>query len=204
MLVTMLTGIAPAGGLPVAAAAPCPDVEVVFARGTGEPPGLGRVGDAFVAALRSKIAPRSVGGYAVNYPANRNFLAATQGAVDTNARVQYLADNCPNTRVVLGGYSQGAAVMDIVGAAPLAGFNIGQAMPPPLADRVAAVAVFGNPSNRVGGPLTVLSPMFGYKSIDLCNGADPICSEGEDVSAHSLYVQSGMANQAANFVARLV
>jgi hypothetical protein len=28
-------------------AASCPDVQVVFARGTGEPPGAGRVGEAF-------------------------------------------------------------------------------------------------------------------------------------------------------------
>ena len=34
--------------LPSAAANPCPDVEVVFARGTTEPPGVGGVGQAFV------------------------------------------------------------------------------------------------------------------------------------------------------------
>ena len=34
--------------LPSAAADPCPDVEVVFARGTTEPPGVGGVGQAFV------------------------------------------------------------------------------------------------------------------------------------------------------------
>ncbi|HLR99920.1 MAG TPA: cutinase family protein, partial [Mycolicibacillus parakoreensis] len=30
----------------------CTDVEVLFARGTSEPPGIGRVGAAFVDALR--------------------------------------------------------------------------------------------------------------------------------------------------------
>src|SRR5690349_6156997 len=34
-----------AGPTPVAAADGCPDVELVFARGTAEPPGMGRVGD---------------------------------------------------------------------------------------------------------------------------------------------------------------
>jgi hypothetical protein len=33
----------------------CPDVQVVFARGTGEPPGAGRVGDAFTDSLRSLV-----------------------------------------------------------------------------------------------------------------------------------------------------
>jgi cutinase len=33
--------------LPTATADPCPDVEVVFARGTTEPPGVGGVGVAY-------------------------------------------------------------------------------------------------------------------------------------------------------------
>src|SRR5262249_952704 len=37
--------------VPFASAQPCPDVEVVFARGTGEPPGVGLVGQAFVDSL---------------------------------------------------------------------------------------------------------------------------------------------------------
>ena len=36
---------------PVADAKPCADVEVVFARGSDEPPGVGKVGQAFVDAL---------------------------------------------------------------------------------------------------------------------------------------------------------
>ena len=64
------------------------------------------------------------------------------------------------------------------------------------------MAVFGNPSIRLlGGPLTTLSPLYGYKTIDLCNGADPVCSDGNDVAAHSLYVQAGLTTQAAQFVA---
>jgi cutinase-like protein len=43
--------------------------------------------------------------------------------------------------------------------------------------------------------------VYGYKTLDLCNGADPVCSNGDDVAAHSLYVQSGLAAQAAQFVA---
>ena len=36
---------------PSAAAADCPDIEVVFARGTDEPPGIGVVGQALVLSL---------------------------------------------------------------------------------------------------------------------------------------------------------
>ncbi|EUA40267.1 cutinase family protein [Mycobacterium avium subsp. avium 2285 (R)] len=51
-----------------ASAAPCPDIEVTFARGTAEPPGVGGVGQAFVEALRSQAGARSLGVYPVNYP----------------------------------------------------------------------------------------------------------------------------------------
>src|ERR1700687_4506510 len=97
-------GVAPHAG------ASCPDVEVVFARGTGEPPGIGVVGAAFVSSLRQQT-NKSIGAYGVNYPANKDFLAATNGANDASDHVQQMANNCPNTKLVLGGYSQGAAVI---------------------------------------------------------------------------------------------
>src|SRR5271156_1551548 len=96
--------------------ASCPDVEVVFARGTDEPPGVGKVGGAFIDSLRRQTR-RNVGAYGVNYPADKDFLAATNGANDASGHVQQMAGNCPKKKLVLGGYSQGAAVIDIVTAA---------------------------------------------------------------------------------------
>jgi cutinase len=197
-----------------ASAAPCPDVEVVFARATTEPPGIGGVGQAFVDSLRSLLGARSVGVYAVNYPASDDFApSASAGAVDASAHVQSMAANCPNTRMVLGGYSQGALVIDLITAypVPLAGF-VPAPMPPEVADHVAAVAAFGNPSDRyVGMPLTAVSPSYGAKTIDLCAAGDPICSGGGSMSfpshdemfsdAHLSYSKSGMPSQAAAFAA---
>lgn len=181
------------------ASASCPDVEVVFARGTDEPPGVGKVGQAFVSSLRGKTR-KSVGTYAVNYPANKDFLAATNGANDTSNHVQQMANNCPNTKEVLGGYSQGAAVVDIVTAAPLPGLGFRQPLPAQAADHVAAVALFGNPSARAGGLMSALTPNFDGKTIDLCNPGDPICSNGTSWNAHLAYVPE-FTNQAASFVA---
>ena len=196
-------GPTPVGGLATASAQGCPDIEVVFARGTTEPPGIGRVGQAFVNALRGKVGGRTVGVYAVNYPASYNFLAAADGANDASGHIQYMAANCPNTRLVLGGYSQGAAVVDVISAVPIPGAGFNNPLPPDAPDHVAAIAVFGNPSAKAGLPLTV-SPVWGSRAIDLCNGNDLVCSTGRDVDAHSLYVQSGMANQAATFAANLL
>jgi cutinase len=184
--------------LPLAWAS-CPDVEVVFARGTDEPPGVGKVGQAFVGSLRQHTR-KSVGSYGVNYPANKDFLAAAQGADDTSNHIQQMANNCPNTKLVLGGYSQGAAVIDIVTAAPLPGFGFHQPLPANAANHVAAVALFGNPSARAGGLMSALTPNFDGKTIDLCNTGDPICSNGNKWSAHLGYVP-GLTNQAAGFVA---
>ncbi|MCV7350824.1 cutinase family protein [Mycobacterium parmense] len=182
--------------------ASCPGVQVVFARGTDEPPGVGRVGEAFVSALRQQTR-RSVGVYGVNYPANKDFLAATNGANDASNQIQQMADNCPDTKLVLGGYSQGAAVVDIVTAAPLAGFGFRDPLPATAADHVAAVALFGNPSGRAGGLMSALSPNFAGKIIDLCNPGDPICSPGNLWAAHLGYVPT-LTNQAASFVAARV
>lgn len=192
------------GGRPIAAAQPCPDIEVIFARGTGEPAGVGRVGQSFVDSLRSQVNGQSVGVYAVNYPASITMIGAGDGANDVNAHVQYMANTCPDTKLVLGGYSQGAAVMDFVGGVPVAGFSLGSPLAPQLLEYVSAVAVFGNPANRLMGPFSATSATLGYKAIDLCNVGDPICSDGKDRSAHSQYDTSGLTNRAASFVADLV
>jgi cutinase len=207
VLAGMATGGLIAAGLigfdvpKASASSACSDVEVVFARGTAEAPGLGREGQAFVDALKRDVKGRTVSAYAVNYPASYDFMQATAGAADASAHVQATAANCPTTRIVLGGYSQGAAVIDGITGDPAALFGLGQPMPAEVADHVAAVAVLGNPLNRFGGPLTALSPLYGAKAIDLCNGADPVCSPGDDRPAHSQYVESGLVGQAAGFAA---
>jgi cutinase len=191
--------------VPSASAQSCPDAEVVFARGTGDTPGVGYVGQAFVDALRSQVGGRSLGIYAVNYPATDDYSnSASAGAKDASAHIQDMAANCPNTRMVLGGYSQGAVVIDVITSAgvPLPFGLVPAPMPPKVADHVAAVAVFGNNSSRgPGGPLTAISPLYGAKTVDLCMPGDPVCSDGVDSSAHFQYVPSGMASQAAAFAA---
>ena len=186
---------------PTAAAQACSDVEVVFARGTGEAPGVGGAGQAFIDSLRAQAGARSVGVYAVNYPATNDFAnSIANGANDASDHVQSTAANCPSTRMVLGGFSQGASVVD----------TITQTMSPAVADHVAAVVVFGNPKSAYasslagGAPLPVISPLYAPKTIDLCAPDDPICSEPFNFLAffaHDSYAFSGIANDAAKFAA---
>jgi cutinase len=201
-------------GVPSAFAAPCPDVEVTFARATTEPPGIGEVGQAFVDSLRSQVRGKSVGVYAVDYPATEDFVpSASAGAANASAHVQDMAATCPATKLVLGGYSQGAIVINLMTAIPVSVGGFAPApIPPEVADHVAAVAVFGNPVGRyVGAPLTAISPAYGAKAIDLCAAGDPICSPGAGGSvptreemfspAHLSYEESGSVVQAAGFAA---
>jgi cutinase len=204
---------APAPPPPVPAA-PCPDVEVLFARGTFEPPGVGATGQAFVDALRSQAGGKSVDVYPVNYPASLDFPTAADGVIDASNKVRDVATSCPKTKMVLGGYSQGAAVMAYLteDAVP-AGFTLPAGLSGPLAPavarHVAAVALFGKPSSgflqridNTAPPITI-GPLYAAKTIDLCIPDDPICSpDGTDNDAHTQYAVNGMAGQAADFAAR--
>jgi cutinase len=78
-----------------------------------------------------------------------------------------------------------------------------------VADHVAAVALFGKPSNgflqtinTTAPPITV-GHLYSGKTIDLCIPEDPICSpSGGDNGAHTLYGTNGMTAQAADFAVR--
>src|ERR1700753_2244918 len=136
---------APATLVPTASAS-CSDVELIFARGRLESPGAGVVGNNFVSALRSRV-HRNVNLYAVRYPADTEIDI---GANDMSGHVQSTINGCPNTRIVLGGYSLGAAVTDVVMAAPISGLGFNSPLPPGSDQHIAAVALFGNGSNWVG------------------------------------------------------
>ncbi|KHO19108.1 cutinase [Mycolicibacterium setense] len=192
----------------------CADVEVVFARGTNEAPGVGATGQAFVDALTADLPGKTIDVYGVNYPASLNFGQAADGIADASNRIQSIAANCPATKIVLGGYSQGAAVAGYTTSSAVpAGYvlpaGISGPMPASIASHVAAVALFGTPDEWVLGladrsapPIAIGQP-YVAKTIQLCAPGDPICSPGGlSRAAHSSYKDNGMAIQAADFAAR--
>jgi hypothetical protein len=217
-VVFMTAGSLIALPIPVATADPCPDVEVIFARGSAEPPGVGGVGQAFVDAVQAKAVGRSVAVYPVTYEASVDFgdtmafaLTVIDGIRDASNRIQSQAAVCPNTRIVLGGFSQGAAVAGFTTAAQVpAGvpaFMVPAPMPPEVAKHVAAVALFGRPSNQfladAGAPLITIGPLYVPKTIDLCAPGDTICNgapPGLPNAAHGAYPVDGLVQQAADFV----
>src|SRR6201993_5550516 len=206
----------------VASAEPCPDVEAVFARGTGEPPGVGGIGEAFVGALRSQVGAKSLDVYPVNYEASSDFgdriqfaQSVVDGIKDASGHIEATAANCPKTRIVLGGYSQGAAVAGFVTSAAVpAGIPaeyvafLPKPMPPEIANHVAAVTLFGKPSaawlGNYGAPAITIGPLYVPKTDDLCAPGDTICNGdagGGPGIAHAKSPVNGMTAQAADFAA---
>lgn len=118
--------------------------------------------------------------------------------------VNKTAAACPNTKIVLSGYSQGAQVLHnamqyINNGTTLPGANGTVA---PFADRAAAinsrvssVVLFGDPRNG-----TAVTGVEGPRTISFCSPEDDICSKGGDIItlAHLTYSQN--AAQAAMFV----
>ncbi len=192
----------------------CASVEVVFARGTNEAPGVGATGQALLDALNARLPGKTVDVYGVNYPASLDFGRAADGIVDASNRIETIAASCPTTKIVLGGYSQGAAVAgytttDTVPAGFALPAGITGPMSPAIASHVAAVVLFGTPDtwfmNLVdhNAPPITIGQVYSAKTLQLCATGDPVCFPGGlDRAAHSSYKNNGMADQAADFVAR--
>ena len=207
MTTAVLAGLL-AVAMPAAVADPCPDAEVIFARGTEEPPGPGAVGQAFYNAVLARAAGRSIDLYSVNYPATTDFPTASQGIVDADRRVRDMAVRCPDTRLILGGFSQGAAVIgyltvDQIPEGTVLPPGITGPLPPEIAEHVAAVALFGTPSagllSTIGAPPLTIGPGYTAKTIELCAAGDFVCGGNGNGPGHLLYAFNGMPEQAADF-----
>lgn len=213
-LLTATTAAVVAAGVvatcPVAAHADaCADTDLVFARGTGEPAGLGWLGDMFANDLRGDLGGHSLSVYAVNYPATYEWSTGVEGIADAKAHIMSVAAQCPRTKMVLSGYSQGAAIMGFV-TSPAVPAGVDPAtvpapMPPEIANHVSAVVLFGTPNERamrlLGEPPIAVGPAYLSKTLMLCANDDPVCSTGLNLSAHKSYGVNGMVAQGAQYAA---
>jgi cutinase len=98
------------------------------------------------------------------------------------------ATRCPNTKIVLSGYSQGAQLVH----------NAAQRTSAANAQRVAAVVVFGDPKRGQS-----FGSIASSKIRTICHSGDNICEGGTSITAAHLNYQQD-APAAATFVAGLV
>ncbi|KAI5782547.1 cutinase [Pyronema domesticum] len=164
----------------------CASVELVFARGTGDP---GIVGPPLYAALKKFISDAVY--YNIDYPAGIDFL--TSAATGTAAMQKYVearTQACPQMKFALSGYSQGVMVVH--------GLKLSDA----AKNNVAAIAAFGDPYTLLGAAATwpINNPTSNVYR--LCNAGDPVCGGGINIMAHLLYGTN--PGPAAQFIAQRV
>ncbi|KAF8054229.1 cutinase [Lyophyllum atratum] len=170
----------------------CADVTVYFARGTTEPGTLGTiVGPPFKNALTSALGSRTLEFVGIEYPADiPGFLAGGDqgGAATMASSVTAKAEACPDTKIVISGYSQGAQVTHIAAGELSAAIQ----------DRVNAAVVFGDPKNGQAFPGPIAS-----RSKTFCAPGDNICDGGVLVLPAHLGYGSDAPAAAAFVVSRI-
>ncbi|KAH7133369.1 cutinase [Dactylonectria estremocensis] len=165
--------------------APCADVTVIFARGTTEPGSVGLVaGPPFFDALSEQLGAKSLAVQGVAYPAtfagfNRN---GTDGVPSMTNFINQAAADCPNTKIVMSGYSQGALVVR----------STADTLPADTMAKINSVLTFGDPRNP--DPITGADG----KTMIICQENDSVCSGGFINVAHLTY--GANATVAAQFV----
>lgn len=146
----------------------CPALQLVFARGTTEMQGtLGVVGKPLCTGLQAQVPNTAC--YDVVYSSNAEYMmTVAAGGQTADGFIRSLKTRCPDTKVVLGGYSKGAMVCHRVGA------NSGN---------VVGAVTFGDPLKMQPMPSTSAWKMF-------CAIGDPVCENGFNMMAHLTYGQN--------------
>lgn len=210
-------GAGPAHAVP-ASGSGCAAVHIITARASTEAAGEGITG-ALVTQIVNASA-QTVSRAAVSYPATL-FNYASSSSRGVSALKQQLTtqvQNCPNQKIVLAGYSQGAhVVLDVLGGG--GGGSVGAVTPPidtSIGDHVVAVAQFGDPRHVINQPFdlgtstrngkfprsaTQLQALSRYASRiqAYCDANDTYCDSGNSTSVHTSYL-SRYQNAAASFV----
>ncbi|PQE31035.1 hypothetical protein CJF32_00006062 [Rutstroemia sp. NJR-2017a WRK4] len=170
------------------AATACTAMTVIFARGTTEPGTLGTLtGPPFIAALSAAVGADQMSVQGVPYPADiPGFLAGGDkaGSAMMASMITQTLASCPDTKIVMSGYSQGGQLVH----------NAAKMLPAATMAKVNSVVIFGDPDN--GAPVTGASAA---NTKVICHAGDNICAHGDLIlTPHLTY--STDAGAAAAFV----
>ncbi|KAI1068443.1 hypothetical protein LB507_004469 [Fusarium sp. FIESC RH6] len=139
----------------------------------------------------------------------------TEGVRNLAKVVRDYAARCPETKMILLGYSQGAHVIaDVMCGASSIGFPATKPLPLNISSKIAAVVLMGDPSTTKGqefhvgtsqgdGVLPRQNPdgcrCVSGKTISFCDAGDPFCEAGgHDLRTHMRYV-SAYGQMASDF-----
>ncbi|KAI0018191.1 cutinase [Xylariomycetidae sp. FL0641] len=214
----LLAGLARAS--PLETRQSCPSVYIFGARETTVSPGFGSAG-ALVDMVQAAY-PDS-GSEAIDYPACGGGASCggvsyddsmTQGTTAVIEAVTSYNAQCPDSSIVLIGYSQGGQIMDNALCGGLSSTLTGSALA-----AVKAAVFMGDPNNVAGLPYNVGTCTAGGFSArpsgfqcspadtsilqSYCDAEDPYCCNGSDANHHQLYV-SIYGDQALSFIQGLL
>ncbi|KAI0908959.1 cutinase-domain-containing protein [Ustulina deusta] len=225
MKATLLAPIIAAAGVraspaEIAERQSCPDIYVFGARETTASPGYGTAGGLVNMVLAAYSGSQSA---AINYPACGGQAScggvsydqsATQGTAAVVSAVTSLNSQCPSTRIVLIGYSQGGQIMDNALCGGAGATLTGNALA-----AVKAAIFMGDPHNIAGlsynvGTCTAggfaarpsgfqCSPASPSLIKSYCDSTDPYCCNGNDANSHQQYVVK-YGSQALAFIESLL
>lgn len=152
-------------------------VHLIVARASLEPPGFGVLQNISTRVIEQLPGSNAE---AVVYPATLDGYQNSegQGVAAMTQLINSYAQACPNSKMVLMGYSQGAQVTaDTVCGSTISGFAQTQAISSAVTQKVAAIMLMGDPTHLVGqsfdegtatkngvslqGPAVADSPMAG-------------------------------------------
>ncbi|KAI0999495.1 hypothetical protein K3495_g8701 [Podosphaera aphanis] len=156
----------------------CKAVTMIFAKGTGE---SGNVGDGrspgpvWIEEMRSSIGEANIAVQGVDYSASI-FGYLVGGDPKGSARFLELTNKaaikCPKTKIILGGYSQGAQLAH----------NAALKFSETVMARVSAVVLFGDPFY----PISV-GNVPSSQVLNICHKTDIICKGKGGISDHLTY-----------------
>ncbi|EOD45287.1 Acetyl xylan esterase [Neofusicoccum parvum] len=184
--------------------AACANIHVFGARETTASPGFGSAGTVVNLILNAHPGATSE---AITYPAagGNSYGSSVQAGTKAVAQaVTSYAQSCPDSQIVLVGYSQGSQIINNAmcnGGDPNQGISSTTApITAAIGKHVKAMIWMGNPRHKPGASYNVgtstaagfdpeTQQCTAYASIiqSYCDQADPYCSNGNDASVHQGY-----------------
>ncbi|RSX49443.1 cutinase family protein [Bifidobacterium callimiconis] len=194
-------------------------VRVIIVRGTGENADDGLLNP--VAADIANAFPNNVQTTSLDYPATFDLNSVNDGVTALVAMMGGGAQQCPNQKTVLLGFSQGAAVVGDALSKPKYRLNTAgtsDLIPQRAADNMLATVLYGDPrfngkaDYNAGGFDATKNGMLAPRSlkalaayartnriVDYCAANDIVCQEGGVEDGHRSYFSDGTRDQGTAF-----
>ncbi|RKF76883.1 Cutinase [Golovinomyces cichoracearum] len=161
----------------------CKPFTMIFAKGTGEGGNVGdghSPGPALISEMRKSLGAENLAVQGIDFFAGGD----TKGSKRYLNVANDVAKKCPDTKIIIGGYSQGAQLTH----------NAAKKFSPATMSKVVAAAVFGDPDH-----LQPIGNINKASIFSVCHSGDIIChSPGFNIKAHLTY--SVDTPQAASFI----